>query len=129
MRCRHEKVLCCTIDRNVNWCNHIGRQFWRIDLSCSYDLPIPFLCIFTEEKSSLMWPNAEMFIKALFIKVKNHRLPNCPSKCQWILWINLKSLIEMKSCKMLCFYHLHEKSEHKIVCVHVLLYMNVWNKV
>ena len=84
-----KRELSYTVDGNVNWCSHYGRQYEdtskiinRTIIWSSY----PTLGIYSNNTKTLIWNGicTSMFTAVLFTKSKIQKQCKCPSMNEWI---------------------------------------------
>ena len=74
--------------RNVNWCNHNGKQHGgsskKLKTEFPYDSAIPLLGIYPDK--TIIWKDTctPVSIAALFTITKTHKPPKCPLTNEWI---------------------------------------------
>ena len=79
-----------TLDGNVNWCSHCGKQYGgfskKLKKELPYDPAIPLLGIYPKKIKTLIREDTRtpMFAAALFIIAKICKQPECPSADEWV---------------------------------------------
>ena len=78
-----------TVDENVNWYSHYGKQYRsslkKLKIEVPYGLAIPLLGIYPEKMKDLIRKdNTPVFIATLFTIAKTWRQPKCPLTDEWI---------------------------------------------
>ena len=78
-----KRELSYTVDGNVNWYSHYGRQYGgslkKLKIELPYDPAIPFLGIYPEENMNQKEICNPVFIASLFTIAKTWKQPKCPS--------------------------------------------------
>ena len=100
-----------TVDGNVNWYSHYGKEYRgflkKLKIELPYDLAIPLLGIYPDKTIILKYTCTPMFIAALYTIAKTWKQPKCPSTDKWI--------------KMLCvcvYTHTHTHTHNGILFSH-----------